>query len=89
MQDDLKEKDEFIIMFKIVLDKIASAARNLLNPPPPPNRSDDLCPFFCLLSFLYIWPARSSLGLIPPRVKEQCAEVYNPFLFFEKRYMCP
>ena len=35
MQDDLKEKDEFIIMFKIVLDKIASAAINLLNPPPP------------------------------------------------------
>ena len=27
-QDDLKEKDEFIIFFKIVLGKIASAARN-------------------------------------------------------------
>ena len=57
MQDDLKEKDEFIIMFKIVLDKIASAARNLLNPPPPPKQERRPLPF--LLSFiLLIYMAR-------------------------------
>ena len=30
-QDDLKEKNEFILFFKIGLGKIASAARNLIN----------------------------------------------------------
>ena len=30
----MKEKDEFILFFKIVLGKIASAARNLINSSP-------------------------------------------------------
>ena len=33
-QDDLKEKDKFILFFKIVLGKIASAARNLIHSSP-------------------------------------------------------
>ena len=33
-QDDLKEKDAFIIFFKIVLGKTASAARNWINSSP-------------------------------------------------------
>ena len=45
-QNDLKEKDEFILFFKIILGKIASAARNWIQFFPP-NRSDDLCLFFC------------------------------------------
>ena len=32
--DDLKEKDEFILFFKIVLGKIARAVRNLINSVP-------------------------------------------------------
>ena len=37
----------FILLFKIVLDKTASAARNWKNSSPP-NSSDDLCLLFCL-----------------------------------------
>ena len=33
-QDDLKEKDEILLFLKIVLDKIASVARNLINSSP-------------------------------------------------------
>ena len=33
-QDDLKERDEFILFFKIVLGKIACAARNCINSAP-------------------------------------------------------
>ena len=33
-QDDLKEKDKFILFFKIILGKIASAARNLIHSSP-------------------------------------------------------
>ena len=33
-QDDLKERDEFILFFKIVLGKTATAARNLINYSP-------------------------------------------------------
>ena len=33
-QENLKEKHEFILFFKIVLGKIASAARNLINSSP-------------------------------------------------------
>ena len=33
-QDDMKEKDEFILFFKIVLGKTSSAARNWLNSFP-------------------------------------------------------
>ena len=44
---DLKEKDEFILLFKIVLGKTARVARNLINFVPL-NKSDDLYLFFCL-----------------------------------------
>ena len=40
-QDDLKENNEFILLFKIVLGKE-------LNKFFPPNRSDNLCLFFCI-----------------------------------------
>ena len=33
-QDDFKEKDVFILIFKIVLGKTASATRNLINSSP-------------------------------------------------------
>ena len=46
-QDDLKEKYEFILFFKIILGKIASAARNLINSSPKQKRR----PFPFLLSF--------------------------------------
>ena len=34
-KDDLKAKDEFILFFKIVIGKTASAARNWIHPTPP------------------------------------------------------
>ena len=38
-QDDLKQKDELILFFKIVLGRIASsAARNLKKFAPPPKQ---------------------------------------------------
>ena len=43
----MKAKEEFIRFFKIVLGKIASACKEL-NKFCPPNRSDDLCLFFCI-----------------------------------------
>ena len=45
-QDDMKEKDEFILFFKIVQCKTARGKE--LNILFPPNTSDDLCLFFCL-----------------------------------------
>ena len=33
-QDDLKVKDELILFLKLVLDKTAGAARNLINSSP-------------------------------------------------------
>ena len=59
-QDDLKEKDEFILFFKIVLGKIASAAGNK-NKFFIPNSSDVLCLFFVLypssMGELFTWQA--------------------------------
>ena len=49
-QDNLKEKDEFILFFKIAIGKIARAARKLINSYPP-YRRDDLCLFFCFYPF--------------------------------------
>ena len=54
LEDDLKEKDEFTLFFKIVLGKIASAAMNLINSsPPPPKQKRRPLPFLLSLSFFY------------------------------------
>ena len=42
-QDDLKEKDEFILFFKIVLGKIARVARNLINSFPQTEATTIAC----------------------------------------------
>ena len=50
--DDLKENDEFILFFKIVLGKIASTARNIL----PPKQKRRPLPFLLSVSFFYEHP---------------------------------
>ena len=46
-QDDLKEKDEIILLFKIVIGKTASATKKLINSSHPQTEATTFA-FFCL-----------------------------------------
>ena len=62
-QEDLKEKDEFILFFKIALGKIASAARNLINSSPQTEVTTfTFSSVFILLLCLYPSPGLNYLG---------------------------
>ena len=52
-QENLKEMDEFILFFKIILGKIASTPRNLINKFLPPKQKRRPLPFLLSLSFFY------------------------------------
>ena len=51
--DDLKEKDEFILFFKISQGKIASATRNLINFSPQTEATTFAFSFVFILLLLY------------------------------------
>ena len=75
-----ERNDEFILFFKIVLGKIASAARNFINQLCPPNKSDDLCLFFCFYpsSIDYIniqYPIRAHVTIVREKL---CYSLMSP-----------
>ena len=66
----MKEIDEFILFFKIVLGKIASAARNLINSA---HQSAAMTLVFC------IYPSSMSVGLYVAESPKQGSKSFNSF----------
>ena len=72
-QDDLKEKDEFILFFKIVPGKKAGAARKFINSAPQ-KAATTFAIAFCLYSYSMRQPYGYEVTLLSAR---KCIKAKN------------